>query len=137
MTETFICNGWKLVVKQFIFRCSIPCLIKLISSHYRQIFADIKMTNHKIKTSFDNWEGLKAWINKTCNDFMIFILCICEKLSVFRCYSWFFSMVENRLYFSGFQSVSKTYWNNYLVSGILNLFWKQHFHMKPTWKNTL
>ena len=34
---------------------------RFIASYYRQLSADIKIKNHKIKTSFISSEGRKAW----------------------------------------------------------------------------
>ena len=53
-----------------------------IASYYRQLSADIKMKNYKIKTSLVRPEGSNARANKTCINFMIFLfLGILVKLS--------------------------------------------------------
>ena len=49
-----------------------------IASYYRQLSADIKMKNNKIKTSFVSREGLKAQADKTGIKFRIFILIFVE-----------------------------------------------------------
>ena len=62
-------------------------LILFMASYYRQLSADIKMINYKIKTSFVRLDGQQ----KTRINFMIFILIFVEN-SVIRFYTHTFSV---------------------------------------------
>ena len=44
-----------------------------IASNFKQLSADNKINNYKIKTSFVGPEMLMAWANKTGLNFMIFL----------------------------------------------------------------
>ena len=64
----------KMLVLLFLFAGKSDFQYLFITLYYRQLSADIKMLNNKIKTSFFRYKWLEAHANKTVIEMMIFSL---------------------------------------------------------------